>query len=115
MEEYISCCGLNCQECEARKATLANDDVMKEDVAKKWAQMYNPDLKATDINCTGCLEPNEQVFGFCKTCKLRICCKDKGFANCAHCPEFSSCETVNQYSQFIPQGKTRLDSIKSSL
>lgn len=113
MEEKTSCCGLNCLECEAYKATMANDDGMREEVAKKWAQAFNPDIKAKDINCTGCLSDGN-VFSFCQACKLRLCNKEKGTPNCAHCQEYP-CQSVNEFRQFNPDGIAKLDAINASL
>jgi len=35
MKELISCCGINCENCEARIATILNDDAMRREVAAK--------------------------------------------------------------------------------
>ena len=35
MKEYIAYCGLNCETCEARLATMKNDDALREKVAKR--------------------------------------------------------------------------------
>jgi hypothetical protein len=113
MEEKISCCGINCLECEAYKATLANDDKMREEVAVKWSQAYNPDIKAKDINCTGC-NSDGQVFEFCRSCNVRQCSLSKGHPNCAHCQDYP-CQTYSKHCEFIPGIKDKLDSIKSSL
>ncbi|MBP7732582.1 MAG: DUF3795 domain-containing protein [Caldisericia bacterium] len=113
MEEKISCCGINCLECEAYKATMANDDAMREEVAKKWASAFNPDIKAKDINCTGCLS-DDNIFSFCNSCKLRLCNKSKGTPNCAHCQEYP-CQSVNEFRQFNPDGIAKLDAIRQNL
>ena len=36
MNKMIACCGINCETCEARIATIKNDDKMRVEVAKKW-------------------------------------------------------------------------------
>jgi len=35
MEKLISCCKLNCASCDARIATLANDDELRRQTAEK--------------------------------------------------------------------------------
>ena len=34
MNEYIAYCGLNCEACEARLATVNNDDALRQRVAR---------------------------------------------------------------------------------
>lgn len=36
MNKMIACCGINCETCVARIATIKNDDKMRVEVAKKW-------------------------------------------------------------------------------
>jgi len=40
MEKIISCCGLDCAACEARIATLANDDKLRAETAEKWMKQF---------------------------------------------------------------------------
>ena len=35
MNEYIACCGLNCETCEARIATINDDNELRKKVAKE--------------------------------------------------------------------------------
>ena len=37
MNKMIACCGINCETCEARIATIKNDDKMRVEVAKPSA------------------------------------------------------------------------------
>jgi hypothetical protein len=113
MEEKTACCGLNCLECEAYRATAANDDAMRAEVAKKWSEQYQGDIKPEHINCKGC-HSKESVFDFCTKCTLRLCCHGKSHENCAKCQDFSTCNTLSDYSKFIPQGRAKLDSIRDS-
>ena len=39
MNQYIACCGLNCETCEARIATVNNDDTLREKVAALWSEL----------------------------------------------------------------------------
>ena len=39
MENLIACCGLDCKECQARKATINNDDELREKVAKNCSEL----------------------------------------------------------------------------
>lgn len=54
MKQLIGCCGLDCEICKARKATLENNDVLREEVAAKWIKLNNFEIKPEWINCEGC-------------------------------------------------------------
>ena len=40
MEKLIACCGLNCATCDARIATIKNDDYLRKQTAEKWQKQY---------------------------------------------------------------------------
>ena len=37
MKQLIACCGLDCENCAARIATVNNDDELREKTAKEWS------------------------------------------------------------------------------
>ena len=37
MKNLIACCGLDCETCDARVATLNNDNALREKTAKLWS------------------------------------------------------------------------------
>ena len=39
MNDYIAYCGLDCETCEARLATLGNDDELRIKVAEEWSKL----------------------------------------------------------------------------
>lgn len=41
MRQLIACCGLDCENCDARIATINNDDKLREETAQKWSVMNN--------------------------------------------------------------------------
>ena len=41
MKQLIACCGLDCENCDARIATINNDDKLREETAQKWSVMNN--------------------------------------------------------------------------
>jgi hypothetical protein len=108
MEELISCCGLNCAACDARIATINNDDELRKATADKWRVGYNaPDLSASMINCTGCREEGVK-FSHCEVCEIRICAKTRGFNTCADCQEMESCSIVSVIHKYVPEAITNL-------
>ena len=55
MKQLIACCGLDCENCDARIATINNDDKLREETAQKWSAMNNTsEITPETINCTGC-------------------------------------------------------------
>lgn len=39
MKNLIAICGLDCETCDARIATLTDDDALREKTAKAWSEM----------------------------------------------------------------------------
>ena len=87
MEELISYCGLKCNECDAYKATMANDAKEIERLSKEWTTdtlSFTPE----QIWCDGCIGGNGRLFNWCNDCTIRNCASERQVANCAHCDEF---------------------------
>jgi hypothetical protein len=53
MEKQIACCGLDCAGCDARIATLANDNELRTKTAEQWKVQFSADITPEMINCTG--------------------------------------------------------------
>lgn len=112
MEKYISCCGLDCATCDARIATIKNDDALRAQTAENWQKQFNAStIPIESINCLGCRQ-DEVLFGHCPTCKIRVCVKSKGFETCADCPEMDNCEIVAMVHKFAPEAKENLQNLK---
>jgi hypothetical protein len=108
MNNLISCCGLNCEKCDARIATMANDDAMRTKVSDLWRTQYNvanitPDM----INCTGCREEGVKI-GHCQECLIRKCVNEKKFGTCGECDALGTCEMVAQVHKHAPDALTNL-------
>ncbi|NQU85455.1 MAG: DUF3795 domain-containing protein [Mariniphaga sp.] len=111
MEKLIACCGLNCATCDARIATIADDDKLRAATAEKWKKMYNaPDIPAELINCTGCCEEGVK-FLHCSTCEIRKCVNTKGYATCGDCSEMEACEIVVMVHKHVPEAITNLKNL----
>lgn len=54
MKKLIAYCGLDCENCDARKATLKNDDALREKTARLWSKMNGEKILPEMINCEGC-------------------------------------------------------------
>lgn len=111
MEKFISCCGLDCATCDARIATLNDDNEMRAKTAENWQKQFNaPSIAIESINCLGCRQ-DEVLFGHCSTCKIRLCVKAKGFETCGECSEMATCEIVAMVHKFAPEAIENLKSL----
>jgi len=94
MNKFIACCGLNCEACEARIATINNDDQLREKVAKEWSILNKVEITKEMINCEGCRLEGKK-FPFCdKLCPIRQCVVSKGIDTCGDCQDLLSCEKI---------------------
>jgi len=111
MEKIIACCGLNCAVCDARIATLANDNQLRSQTAEKWGVHFNaPNITPEMINCTGCREAGIK-FNHCSGCEIRKCADSKNFNTCAECNELENCSIVKNLHQFVPEALENLRSL----
>lgn len=111
MEKLISCCGLNCATCDARVATINNDDELRKATADKWRVAFNaPGLSYEMINCTGCREEGAK-FSHCEECEIRNCAKARGFETCGDCDEMTTCSKVSAIHKYVPEAIVNLRSL----
>jgi hypothetical protein len=110
MEKVIACCGLNCATCDARIATIANDNELRAQTAEKWKVAFNPDITPEMINCTGCREAGVK-FSHCAECEIRNCVLSKNFQTCADCDKLESCALLVNIHQYLPEALENLKSL----
>ena len=111
MKKLIACCGLNCAACDARKATITNDERLRLRTAEKWRLEYNsPEITPEMINCAGCRESGVKI-GHWEVCEIRKCVNSKNYQTCADCDELGNCETVKGLHQFVPEALENLKNL----
>ena len=89
MKDLIACCGLDCENCDARKATLNNDDALREKTAKEWTEGVK--------------------FLYCsELCPIRKCVLEKGYGTCAECGLIDTCEVVGEVFKNAPGSRDNL-------
>ena len=94
MREYIAYCGLDCEVCEARIATVNNDNALREKVAKLWSELNGVDITPEMINCDGCRKDGRKTV-YCESlCPIRQCALEKGVETCGECSDMEDCEKV---------------------
>jgi hypothetical protein len=110
MEKLVSCCGLDCTTCDARIATIANDDELRKSTAEKWRTMYNAEITPEMINCTGCREEGVKL-AHVGECQIRKCVNEKGFNTCAECNDLETCLLVAPIHKHVPEALLNLKSL----
>ena len=94
MNEYIAYCGLNCEACEARLATVNNDDALRQRVAREWSELNGVEITAEMINCVGCRIDGVKT-PYCESlCPIRQCALERKVSTCGTCAEVRTCEKV---------------------
>jgi hypothetical protein len=111
MDKLISCCGLNCAACDARIATIQDDDELRKATVEKWKVAHNAaGLLPEMINCTGCREPGIK-FSHCTVCEIRECVKARGYETCGDCKDLETCELVSGIHKYVPEALMNLRSL----
>lgn len=94
MKDLIAICGLDCEACEARKATLEDDNALREKVAKEWTELNGVLITPDAINCEGCRVDGVKSPYCDAMCPIRQCATGKGYSTCGDCTEMESCKEV---------------------
>ena len=77
MNDYIAYCGLDCEACDARLATVNNDHALRQKVARLWSELNGVDITPEMINCEGC-RMDEVKTSYCDSlCQIRQCASNK--------------------------------------
>ena len=94
MKELIAYCGLDCEACEARRATIDNDDKLRQKVAAHWSALNAVEITPEMINCLGCRVDGVKT-PFCdRLCPIRQCALGKDVETCGDCGEARTCKTA---------------------
>ncbi len=94
MNQYIAYCGLDCEACEARLATVNNDDALRRKVAEEWSRLNGVEITPEMIHCSGCRVPGVKTPYCDSLCPIRQCAMHRQAETCGDCAEINSCEKV---------------------
>lgn len=114
MSQMIAYCGLVCSSCPTYLATQSDDDAARARTAAFYSQKFGFNLKPEEINCDGCKSESDRLIGYCQTCQIRQCSREKGLENCAHCRE-QPCDDLTRFHEFSPDAKERFEALKREL
>lgn len=110
--KLIGYCGLDCEKCDARIATLNDDAKLRQKTAALWSKLNNAEITKDMINCIGC-RINGVHTPFCgEICHIRKCAMNKKFNTCADCEKIHSCETLGAITN---KNKQALKNLKQTL
>jgi hypothetical protein len=108
MNEYIAYCGLNCETCEARIATVNHDDALRRQVAKEWSELNGVEITPEMIHCVGCRIDGPKT-PYCESlCPIRQCALGRGVETCGDCSEMESCEKLGAITEHNSDALNRL-------
>jgi len=112
MNEYIAYCGLDCEACEARIATVHQDDALRRKVAKEWSELNGVEITPEMIHCVGCRIDGPKT-PYCESlCPIRQCAMKRQTPTCGACPEMKTCEKLNAITENNADALGRLENIQ---
>ncbi len=94
MKDYIAYCGLDCETCDARIATVNNDNAQREKVAKHWSELNGMEITPEMINCVGCRIDGVKTPYCASLCPIRRCALERRVETCGDCGETETCEKL---------------------
>ena len=99
MNAYFAYCGLDCETCEARIATINNDNALREKVAALWTKLNGVEITPEMINCVGCRIDGVKT-PFCDSlCPIRRCALEGSGETCGACADMSKCEKLRMITE----------------
>lgn len=94
MSEFIAYCGLNCETCEARLATVNDDNELRLKVSNEWSELNGVEITPEMINCVGCRVAGVKTPYCDSLCPIRQCAMGRKMETCGGCSEVMFCEKV---------------------
>ena len=108
MKHYIAYCGLDCETCEARIATIHNDDALREKVARLWSELNGVEITPEMIDCVGCRIDGVKTPYCDSLCLIRQCAMGKQMETCGSCREMERCEKLGAITEHNADALKRL-------
>lgn len=109
MNNYIAYCGLDCEACEARLATVHDDNERREKVAKYWSELNGVEISPEMINCSGCRMPGPKTPYSDSLCPIRPCAMSHHIESCGNCCKMKVCKMLGQITANNAEARYRLE------
>ncbi|MCL2517960.1 MAG: DUF3795 domain-containing protein [Oscillospiraceae bacterium] len=94
--ELICYCGHDCSKCLVFRATLADDNDMREASKKFYETNLGREITIEKINCLS--GRSDEIMELCRECPFIKCCGDKNLHGCSDCAEYP-CPTLEWYTE----------------
>ena len=108
MKKTIAYCGLDCESCEARIATVNDDDSLRQKVAKEWSELNGVEITPEMIRCVGCRIDGVKT-PYCESlCPIRQCAAGRSVETCGSCGETEGCGKLGAITKHNPEALKRL-------
>lgn len=101
-DTVLGCCGLDCETCDARIATMTNDSALREKTAALWTKLNGVPITPEMLHCTGCRTEGAKTLFCDKLCQVHNCVREKGFDTCADCARMDGCPTLGRIAANSP-------------
>ncbi len=108
MNEYIAYCGLDCETCDARIATVNDDAALRQKTALLWSELNGVEITPEMINCAGCRIDVAKT-PYCEAiCPVRQCALERKVETCGACAQVKTCEKAGMILKNNEEAKKRL-------
>ncbi len=95
MNQLKAYCGIDCEQCDAYRATVTDDPVLRKKTADLWSRLNNVVILPEQINCEGCRANGVKTL-FCeKLCAIRKCAISRSVPSCSICCEAPHCDALS--------------------
>ena len=112
MNDLIGCCGLDCEKCYARIATITNDGELRKKTAALWTKLNGVQITPDMIRCSGCRVEGEKT-PFCDAlCPIHNCVRERKLNTCADCAQMDGCKTLRRITDGNPAVLENLKGIR---
>ena len=112
LDPHIAYCGLDCSSCDVYRATAYDDDDLRQEYASKVLEQFKIEVEPANVNCHGCRDARPKS-GYCAWCQVRSCAIDRGYENCAYCPDYACDKLDKVHAAMINVGKA-VDGVASA-
>lgn len=108
----MGCCGMDCDACESRRATVSGDnEALARIAASSESSGHGSFILPSRVRCTGCLAAGAKSVT-CNECRVRLCAMENQMPSCAFCDEFP-CDLGNEIWEAAPEYKHNLKVLRS--
>ena len=109
MKDLIAYCGLDCETCDARIATVNNDQALREKTAKHWSELNGVEITPEMMTCLGCRAEGPKT-AYCESlCPIRRCAMKQQRETCAGCEKLDACEKLGPILAASEQARQNLN------